>query len=530
MEFLKSHPNIFLVCISNVGPGNSVNQLTLGLSGVYSEINSVAINETGVGLIGGSNDSNAAYAALVSSDQSSPTVVLSGLPSTTSSYIASVGINNSGSGIIGGTFGNPSSDPGYAALVSPGGQVTPLSVNISKGNINSVAINDAGVGLIGGLDAANLSPYAALVAPGGQVTPLNLQIPAVGIFSVAINDGILDEATPKSISSNWGVFNSQFAASFALNSHMTAKHRSTNEVEHQDLASLASADDNLPISSGAVEKNSKKPSTVWVAPFGNYVHQKAEGASPTSNNSIGGFLLGYDYSYSDLMFGGALGYAYNYMGFGSGNHGSVQEELATFYGSYERDYLLVNFALWGGFYELYNKRNTLSVATSKGNTEGWIFSPHLEIASPFKRGISFEPFVMLDYVNNWQGGYTEKGSSGLNLIVDKHYSSVLRSEAGLRLFEEWDIKRGKFVFGQKVSYVNQAPFYFGPVTTSFVASASSFPIAIGASHVQNLGALELNASFLPWNEKYPYVSFGVQAEAGSSYQSYFGNIEIGKSF
>jgi outer membrane autotransporter protein len=308
---------------------------------------------------------------------------------------------------------------------------------------------------------------------------------------------------------------------------MIGHRRATNFDKNQDLAFLACAGENFLMNRGAVEK---KLNTVWVAPFGNYVHQKAEGDSPTSNNSIGGFLIGYDYSYCDLMFGGALGYAYNYIGFGSGHHGSVQEQLATFYGSYQRDYLLVNFALWGGYYELYNKRNTLSVATFKGTTEGWIFSPHLEIATPFKRGISFEAFVMLDYVNNWQGGFTEKGSWGLNLIVTKHYCSVLRSGAGLRFFEEWNVKRGKFVFGQKLSYVNQAPFHFGPVTTSFVASASSFPIAIGSSYVQNLGAVELSAFFLPRNKKYPYVSFGVQVEAGFSYQSFFGNIEIGNSF
>ena len=479
------------------------------------------------GIIGGESG-NGAYAAIVGPGNS-----VSPLPlSLSNAPILSVAINSSGVGLIGGG-GNYylGGTPAYAAIVGPGNSVITLTLNLSSlsSEINSVAINNAGVGLIGGKNDSS-GAYAALVAPGGQVTPLNLQIAGGVIYSVAINDGILDQATPKSISSNWGVFNSQFAASFALNSHISGKHRITNVAEHQDLAYLASADDNLPMNSGAVEKNSKDPSTIWVAPFGNYVHQKAEGASPTSNNSIGGFLVGYDYSYSDLMFGGALGYAYNYIGFGSGNHGSVQEELATFYGSYERDYFLLNFALWGGYYELYNKRNTLSVAISKGNTEGWIFSPHLEIATPFQRGIFFEPFVMLDYVNNWQGGFTEKGSSGLNLIMDKHYSSVLRSEAGLRLFEEWDIKRGKFVFGQKLSYVNQAPFHFGPATTSFVASASSFPIAIGSSHVQNLGAVEVNASFLPWNEKYPYVSFGAQVEAGSSYQSYFGNIEIGKSF
>jgi hypothetical protein len=137
---------------------------------------------------------------------------------------------------------------------------------------------------------------------------------------------------------------------------------------------------------------------------------------------------------------------------------------------------------------------------------------------------------MFDYVSNWQGGYTEQGASGLNLVMDHHYSSVLRSEAGLRLFEEWNVTLGKFVFIQKVSYVNQLPFYFNSVTTSFVASSSSFPIAIGSSHVQNLGGVEVRGTFLPENDLYPYITFGFQGEFGSSYQSYFGNIEIGKAF
>jgi uncharacterized protein with beta-barrel porin domain len=234
------------------------------------------------------------------------------------------------------------------------------------------------------------------------------------------------------------------------------------------------------------------------------------------------------------MFGGGVGYAYNYIGLGSGSgHGSVQEELATFYGSYEQECLLLNFALWGGFYQLYNKRNTLpsiSSITSKSHTQGWTFTPHIEIATPFQRGIFFEPFAMVDYVSNWQGGYTEQGSSGLNLIMSKHYSSILRSEGGLRLFEEWTVGLGKFVFMQKLSYVNQLPFYFNGVTTSFVGSGSSFLVATGNSQMQNLGGVELQGTFQPENNKYPYITFGFQGEFGSSYQSYFGNIEIGKAF
>ncbi|MCX6990869.1 MAG: autotransporter domain-containing protein [Chlamydiae bacterium] len=520
-----------------VAPNGDVTRLTLTLD--YSEIVSVAINDSGMGLIGGLNGlgggSYSAYTAFVVPGQITPTV-LSGLPISPNSTITSVAINSTGAGILGGQGDSGSSynASGFAALVAPNGFVTPLTLNLPNALIQSVAINDAGIGLLGGQNGS--AAYAALVAPGVQVTPLDLQILSGSISGVAINTiGIFEAVTPKSIGSNWGVFNSQFAASFALNSHMTGNHRIAKTQEHQDIAFLASADDNLPMNSGTVDKSSQNPNTIWFSPFGNYVHQKAEGSNPSSNNSIGGFLVGYDYSYSDLIFGGALGYAYNYIGLGSGvGHGSVQEELATFYGSYKQGYLLLNFALWGGYYELYNKRNSLFSISSKANTEGWIFSPHLEVATPFKRGntvpVFFEPFVMFDYVSNWQGGFTEKGSSGLNLVMDKHYSSVLRSEVGLRLLEEWNLKLGEFVFGQKFSYVNQSPFFFNSVTTSFVASASSFPVAIGGSQVQNLGAVEVNASFLPWNEKYPYISFGFQGEFGSSYQSYFGNLEIGRSF
>jgi uncharacterized protein with beta-barrel porin domain len=316
---------------------------------------------------------------------------------------------------------------------------------------------------------------------------------------------------------------------------MAGKYRVGTSEDREQFALLVLASKNLPYPLESQDESLIKENMLWFSPFGNYVHQKAQGDNPSSSNSIGGFLIGYDYSYSDLMFGAATGYAYNYLGFGSNTgHGSVQEELLAFYGSYEQDCLLVNFALWGGLYQLYNKRNILWFAASKAHTQGWTLTPHFEVATPFVLGNSvplfFEPFALFDYVNNWQGGYTEQGSSGLNLMMDSHYSSVLRSEGGLRLFQEFDVNIGKFVFMQKMSYVNQLPFYLGSVMTSFVASSSSFPIAIGSSHVQNLGAIELRGTYLPENSRYPYFSFGFQGEFGSSYQSYFGNLEIGFAF
>jgi len=42
---------------------------------------------------------------------------------------------------------------------------------------------------------------------------------------------------------------------------------------------------------------------------------------------------------------------------------------------------------------------------------------------------------MFDWANNWQGKIRETGSSGLNIRVGNQYTSMLRSEAGLRFYE-----------------------------------------------------------------------------------------------
>lgn len=309
------------------------------------------------------------------------------------------------------------------------------------------------------------------------------------------------------------------------------------EDTYDDIAYIDENDELAYADIKAVASSSKMfHSNVWLMPFGNYVHQTKQGKNPSVDNSIGGFLIGYDYNFDDMLFGAAIGYAYDYLSYGSGwGRGSLQEEIVSFYGNYERDYLNINFALWGGLYQLYSNRNGFfSLFSSTSNAHGWIFSPYLEIGLPIpishRDGYYVEPFLCCDFVNNWQSGFAEKGPSGFNLIIKDHYSSVLRSEVGSSFFQHYDLKRGYFLFKQKLSYVNQMPFHFSPVSTAFIASISSFPIAIGSTHTQNLGAIELSGTYVPFKSRYPYITLDFQIEEGSSYQSYFGSIEIGKRF
>jgi hypothetical protein len=68
------------------------------------------------------------------------------------------------------------------------------------------------------------------------------------------------------------------------------------------------------------------------------------------------------------------------------------------------------------------------------------------------------------------------------------------------------------------------------VNTSFVSSASSFPIAVASDKVQNLGSAQLLGCFVPRNTAYPYGGFSFQATVGSSYQSYFVSVFSGVDF
>ncbi|MCX6990358.1 MAG: autotransporter outer membrane beta-barrel domain-containing protein [Chlamydiae bacterium] len=574
-----------------VKPDSTVDPITLSLVG--GAIYDVAINQTGAGIIGGQDASRNAYAAVVLSGSSTP-IVLQGLP-TSSSIILGVAINNTGTGLIAGV--GQGGTPAYAAFVSPTGAVTTIQLNVTTGQLCSAAINEAGVGFVGGSNNGNLyaalvAPNGAVTPL--VLSNIEGNIASVAFPPSPLNAPVPNAVVPKSIGSNWAAFNTQLAAIYSLNTHMKSRHRSSRKsvysakktsahkgkesggldflvyedetqerylvaYEHEDFLSLGEdpskedltqephllvyqGDDFLSLQYDLspdkqrekIEDKAPNGSNLWVAPFGNYVTQKSQGSNPSNTSSIGGFLLGYDYSYSDLLFGASAGYGYNYVSYGSGIHGSIQEEMANIYGAYEHEYFSMNFAVWGGLYQLYNKRNTLFIATSTANTHGWILSPHFEVATPFEIGnketFFLEPFVMFDYVNNWQHKFTEKGVSGLNLVMKNHYSSLLRSEAGLRFFEEWRLSKGTFLFEQKLSYVNQTPFDTNSVTTSFVASASSFPIAIGSSAMQNLGGAEVSISFVPRSKKYPYITVDCQAELGSSYQSYFGNLEIGKTF
>ena len=141
-----------------------------------------------------------------------------------------------------------------------------------------------------------------------------------------------------------------------------------------------------------------------------------------------------------------------------------------------------------------------------------------------------EPFAMFNWANIWQFHLHEHGESGFNIVLGDEYSSLLRSEMGIRFYEVCTCRWGRLIFEEKGSYVNKTPFNASASSAFFIGSISSFGLETFSSNTQNLGVAEVSCNFVPSNPKSLYGSVNFQGEFGSSSQSYTLVLEAGKDF
>ncbi|MGB7978390.1 MAG: autotransporter outer membrane beta-barrel domain-containing protein [Chlamydiales bacterium] len=497
-------------------------------------INSVSIAENGMGLIGGTGPTYP-IACFVAPD-GALTVLGSGIFPAGSIY--SVAINNSCAGIIGGQSG-AGEQPPIAYLVAPNGALTTLGDGVfpPSGVINSVAISESGVGLIGGQNNPNGSgsAIAYLVAPNGTLTSLSSNgafSSSSTVSSVALSDAI----APQSFGPYSSLANALFALTHTLEDHYTGRKtffKNTNGAQIADLDLLAGRRLIPP-------KKSPPPKpcpiwSVWGGPFGALIYQDAKKAIPAFSDEIAGVIAAAEYNgIKNVAIGGGLAYAFTFVNYKeSVGHASINQEYALIYANFNRPYFFFNAALWGGLYQLSNKRHTLGFITSTSNPKGWLLSPHVELSTPFLvKGDWFgvDPFAMVDWANSWQDSFREKGRSGLNISLNSQYSSLLRSEIGVRFYETLKYGWGCLKIEEKASYVNKAPFHTDPGTAAFIGAFSSFGVETFSSSVQNLGLAQIAFHFTPSHPKYPYGSIDYQGEFGSSFQSHLLVLELGQSF
>ncbi len=489
----QENASVYAAYISPNGVLQPISGLPLGLN--YS----VALNASGKAIMGGSS-LMLPYAALVARDGSVKT--LNGLPNT-AGKIYTVAINESGTGLI---TGFSTSGP-YGSLVAPNGTLTPLiGLPTGDGFLDGGALHSSGVAIVGGT-LSNV-PFAALVAPNGNLTYLT-GLPSSGEINT-ISIAMLDNLVPKSIGSFDSWANTQFAFTDTLTQHWM----------FNQLPSLCC----------------KENYSLWFSLFGNYVHEKARHSIPGFSNKITGGLLGLDYTgIQDVVMGGGLAYAYNSVHyFHNRGRSSVNQESAVLYAIWNQPRFYLNAALWGGIFQSTNERRSFSVITSKGKPHGWNLSPHLELGTSllFASNQQFvvNPFLALDWTQNRQSHFRERGSSGFNIQLNDLTASLFRGELGFRFYETFQFQCGCLMLEEKISYINRTPTQKGKGTASFIGSVSSFSVETLDSTAQNYANVQIHVEYLPKYINTMYASFDYQGGFGSSFQSHMLTLSLGKNF
>jgi outer membrane autotransporter protein len=281
--------------------------------------------------------------------------------------------------------------------------------------------------------------------------------------------------------------------------------------------------------------------TGWLGAFGEYAHEKAQPEVAPFSFDVGGVVVGADYNCVNedvLGFGGSYVYTHLSDGADAGN-GHINQGFLGIYSLLHAAQLYFNLELWGGYYHTNQVRNMFTdpfPVSSTSKTHGWQLAPHFEMGyegylSRVCRAQWFGvgPFLLADWVANWEDDFSEHGAGPLNMRVKGRFCSLFRGETGVRLHETIKYSWGDLVFQEKASYAYQKMFGTGTITASFIGAPTSVTfLTLGTA--QNLGVAEFSVLFKPLNRKWPYGNLRYQGEFGSKYQSHQGIAEIGKDF
>ena len=340
--------------------------------------------------------------------------------------------------------------------------------------------------------------------------------------------------------------NGYLAASQALSDHGRERrfHRQPQATHVSAAAADIPVDELIADRSGRVQKtpNGKQPPyTIWLTPFGEYAKEKKQMQTPAFSMGMGGALAAFEYTGTNdnaVGFGSAYAYTHIHEGEGMGSAG-LNQGFLTFYTALNAAKWYFDLGVWGGYYASENRRKIAFPGfkkTARSHLHGWQLAPHLEMGydgfwmqDSEVKWFGIEPFVMGDWVANWEHALRERGASELNMGQNGRFCSFLRGETGLRFHEIVSLSWGRLVLREKGSYAYQKAFQTGALTAFLLGSPGSFTVDT-LTGAQNLGVVECSALFIASNEAAPYITFRYQGEFGSQYQSHQGMLEVGKSY
>jgi uncharacterized protein with beta-barrel porin domain len=534
-----------------VSPSGIATAIGTGISS--GNINAVAINDFGQAIIGGQNSNNAGYAAMVSSS-GVVTFINTGI---SNGAIQTVAINDFGQAIIGGEI-TTGSNPAYAAIVSPSGVATPINLNLSNGVIISVFLPLLSNIPTGSLTGNNLA-FANYI---NKYAPQDAFYLAPSVFDGTLAQALESAAPTRNAFSVYTASNNMFylttSLSNRLHNHSTRNRRAAQTPiaaaasvpEDQLMASLTLPEEqNAPLAFISPEKKKQfeqktqapeRNSTVWFEAIGALAYQKAQHQTPGFDPTTGGAILAVDGKTSEhTRVGGGATYLFTHIHEKkNAGHSNINQEDLFVYATWEDKQFYVDGCVLGGLFQISQVRNIHMAGfdfKSKSHPHGWQLVPHLELGYKYMPNggrdveLTLNPFVMVDWANAWQGSFKEKGSGPFNAGQKSHHSSLLRSEASLRLYETLFFDAWNLAFQEKAGYVNLQSFGAGKVNAFLVGSPGAFTVETLTSP-QNLGVAEFAMIFTPQDSRYPTGTIFYQGEFGVQYQSHQVGLEIDWSF
>ncbi len=203
----------------------------------------------------------------------------------------------------------------------------------------------------------------------------------------------------------------------------------------------------------------------WVAPFGEFAHEKAQKQTPEFHLNAGGVVAGFDaFDFEHVLLGFALGYAYIQLDeehhFGTER---LNDYTASLYSSFFASQFYLDVALWGGYHQTHGERNIDFPgfsATAASHTHGWQVVPHFDFGYDcFFGWFTFEPYAAFDWAINIEDGFAETGAAPLNMRQKSLTSTLMRTELGFSLYQAHRFYSGAlFIARESASYVYKKPF------------------------------------------------------------------------
>lgn len=489
-------------------------------------IRSVAIDTLGEkGLLGGDTISATPIAYVVDIATKTATAIPD-IP--TGGTFLSVEIQDLGeAGLLGGQDGS-SMPIAYLVTGIKTGTLTatqlPLSGAASPGIINSVSF-DSLIGSLSQIKTRNLSGNNRTLAEYiNQNAPNTASYFLPATLAGKLNSALESASPARNAATLFSSDNTFFSVAQGISrrSRDARQFRRFEEKEKKELALVAANTSNV---TNCPCEN--RLNNLWGEVIGLVAHQDRQNETPGFDPWSVGALLAYDMQKTKNFRGGlGLAYAYTSLDFDKGNGNSnVNQESLSIFGLWNRHHAYANLAVWFGLFQTNIERNMHLApfdfrATSF--TSGYQFDPHIEMGYDYdfrNDTCTFEPFVTVDWIHNWQSPYKEYSKNPLKFFQQNLHSSMLRTEVGFRVYEEFEFKSWNLVLQETLSYLNKDTYSLGN-WKGFLLGAPGTLVLDTLSDAEHFGSLAFSILFDPKKPKYPSGKLGYKGELGSSYRSH----------